>query len=316
LAENLSRYPVSYLITKLLQCSHAAVSPTQDLEKTMSVSAQDVKKLRDITGAGMMDCKKALAETNGDLEQAIDFLRKKGQKISDNRADRDANEGAVFVAQSADGKKGVLIELNCETDFVARNEDFQALGKAVAQQVLDKNLTSTDQLDQVEVDGKPLSAALLDAMTKIGEKIAVSKVEVLEAEKVVSYIHIGGRVGVLVGLTGTNGVSNIAEVGKDVAMQIAAMNPVAVGQHDVDAETVERERAIAIELMNKDPKNANKPEDIRAKILEGMVQKFYKERTLLNQEFVKDSSKSVDAYLKSNGKDLTVTAFKRVGLGA
>lgn len=277
---------------------------------TVQISASDVNKLRQQTGAGMMDCKKALIEANGDFQAAIDYLRKKGAKVAASRQDRDSNEGVVIAKTTADGKKGVIIELNCETDFVAKNADFIAFAERVAETAVNQAPSSLDALKQLEIDGVKIADLLLDQTGKIGEKIDVSKYETVEAEKVVPYIHGNYRLGVLVGLSAA--VDGVDEAGKDVAMQIAAMNPVAIDKSDVDSQTIERELEIAKEQIRAE----GKPEEMVEKIAQGKLNKFYKESTLLNQEFVKDSSKNIAQFLDGVSKGLTVTVFKRVQLGA
>lgn len=276
-----------------------------------AISAADVNKLRQMTGAGMMDCKKALTETGGDFEKAIDFLRKKGQKISMNRADRKASEGAVIALTTPDNKTGVIIELNCETDFVAKNDDFVKFATDIATQALSSKPSSLESLKQLQVGGAVIEQRLLDEMAKIGEKIDVSKYELLEGECVVAYIHSNNRMGVLVEL---NKASNeaITNAGKDVAMQIAALNPMSVDQSDLDKEVVARE----IEVGKEQARAEGKPEEMLEKIALGKLNKFYKEYTLLNQDFVKDGSKSVQKMLNDVESGLTVKRFKRVVLGA
>ncbi|PPL00822.1 translation elongation factor Ts [Parapedobacter indicus] len=277
---------------------------------TVQISASDVNKLRQQTGAGMMDCKKALIEANGNFEAAIDYLRKKGAKVAASRQDRDSNEGVVIAKTTLDGKKGVIIELNCETDFVAKNADFIAFGESIADVAVSQAPTSLEALKQLEINGVKITDLLLDQTGKIGEKIDVSKYETIEAEKVVAYIHGNYRLGVLVGLN--QAADGTDEAGKDVAMQIAAMNPVAIDKADVDSRTIERELEIAKEQIRAE----GKPEEMVEKIAQGKLNKFYKESTLLNQEFVKDSSKNIAQFLDSISKGLTVTVFKRVQLGA
>ncbi|MFB2119316.1 translation elongation factor Ts [Parapedobacter sp. 2B3] len=277
---------------------------------TVQISASDVNKLRQQTGAGMMDCKKALIEANGDFQAAIDYLRKKGAKVAASRQDRDSNEGVVIAKTTEDGKKGVIIELNCETDFVAKNADFIAFGEGIADAAVAHAPASLEELKQLEIGGVKIADLLLDQTGKIGEKIDVSTYETVEAEKVVAYIHGNFRLGVLVGLS--NAVEGAEEAGRDVAMQIAAMNPVAIDKNDVDARTIERELEIAKEQIRAE----GKPEEMVEKIAQGKLNKFYKESTLLNQEFVKDSSKNIAQFLDSVSKGLTVTVFKRVQLGA
>ncbi len=261
-----------------------------------------------------MDCKKALTEADGDFEGAVEILRKKGQKISEKRADREAAEGAAFLKLSDDQSTGAVILLNCETDFVARNEDFQDLGNQIADKALENKPADVDALKQMDLGGKSVEQALNDNVAKIGEKLDVSDYGTIEAEKVVSYLHMGGRVGVLVGFESTSGV-DLDTVGKDVAMQIAAMKPLALDQNSIDQATIDKEREIQLELMNQDPKNAKKPDDIKQKIINGKMQRFFKERTLLDQEFVKESKKSVSEYLAEHSKDLKVTGFKRIEVG-
>src|SRR5476651_936572 len=281
---------------------------------TITISASDVNKLRQQTGAGMMDCKKALTETNGDFEAAIDFLRKKGAKVAASRQDRESNEGVVIARTSADGKRGVIIELNCETDFVAKNAEFIAFANAIANEAVEHTPTTIDELNQLGIDvenSRPtIGEATINMTGKIGEKIGVSKYEVVEGEKVIAYIHGNFRLAVLVGLSAN--VAGADEAGKDVAMQIAAMNPVAIDKDGVDATTIERELEIAKEQIRAE----GKPEEMVEKISLGKLNKFYKDATLLNHEFVKDPSKSVAQFLSTVEKGLTVTAFKRVALGA
>jgi len=281
---------------------------------TLQISAADVNKLRQQTGAGMMDCKKALTETNGDFEAAIDYLRKKGAKVAASRQDRESNEGVVIARSSADGKRGVIIELNCETDFVAKNAEFIAFGNAIANVAIESEVTSVEELYNLTLDTETGTATIGDLVIektgKIGEKIGVSKFETITGEKVVAYIHGNFRLGVLVALsTDADGAD---EAGKDVSMQIAAMNPVAIDKDGVDATTVQREMEIAAEQIRAE----GKPEAMVEKIAAGKLNKFYKDSTLLNQEFVKDSSKSVAQFLNGVKPGLTVTAFKRVALGA
>ena len=277
---------------------------------TVQISAADVNKLRQQTGAGMMDCKKALTESNGDFEAAIDYLRKKGAKVAASRQDRESNEGVVIAKTTADGKRGIVIELNCETDFVAKNADFVAFANKIADLAIEKNPSSLDELTSLELDGAKLSDQILDQTGKIGEKVGVSKFETVSGEKVIAYIHGNYRLGVLVALSAN--VANADEAGKDVAMQIAAMSPVAIDKSDVDSRTIERELEIAKEQIRAE----GKPEEMVEKIAAGKLNKFYKDSTLLNQEFVKDGSKTVAQFLDSVNKGLTVTAFKRVQLGA
>lgn len=281
---------------------------------TVQISAADVNKLRQQTGAGMMDCKKALTETNGDFEAAIDFLRKKGAKVAASRQDRESNEGVVISRTSQDGKIGVVIELNCETDFVAKNAEFIAFANAIANEAVENKPATIEELYALSIDvdttRTTIGDAIIDKTGKIGEKIGVSKYEVVEGEKVIAYVHGNFRLGVLVALSAN--AAGADEAGKDVAMQIAAMNPVAIDKDGVDATTIERELEIAKEQIRAE----GKPEEMVEKISLGKLNKFYKDSTLLNQEFVKDPSKSVAQFLSTVEKGLTVTAFKRVALGA
>lgn len=277
---------------------------------TVQITAADVNKLRQQTGAGMMDCKKALTEANGDFEAAIDYLRKKGAKVAASRQDRESNEGVVIAKTTADGKRGVIVEFNCETDFVAKNADFVAFADSIADLAIEKNPASLEELLGLELNGEKLSDSIISQTGKIGEKVGVSKFETVTGEKVIAYIHGNYRLGVLVALSAVP--ANADEVGKDVAMQIAAMNPVAIDKADVDSKTVERELEIAKDVIRAE----GKPEEMVEKIAAGKLNKFYKDSTLLNQEFVKDSSKTVAQFLNDVEKGLTVTAFKRVQLGA
>ncbi len=276
-----------------------------------TISAADVNKLRTMTGAGMMDCKKALVEANGDFEAAIDFLRKKGQKISLNRADRAAKEGAVIALTSVDKKTGIVIELNCETDFVAKNEDFVKFAHEIANLALTEKPATLEALKALNINGLALEQRLLDEMGKTGEKMDVSKYEIVNGENVVPYIHAGNRMGVLVELNNAPSDKNIA-AGKDVAMQIAAMNPIALNEKEIPQETIDREIAVGKEQAIAE----GKPADMAEKIAQGRLNKFYKEYTLLNQEFVKDGSKTVAQMLSTEEANLTVKSFKRVALGA
>jgi elongation factor Ts len=277
---------------------------------TVKISAADVNKLRQQTGAGMMDCKKALTETNGDFEAAIDFLRKKGAKVAASRQDRESNEGVVIARTSEDFKTGVIIELNCETDFVAKNAEFIAFANEIADKAVEAKPASIEELYALEINGAKIGDAIIEKTGKIGEKIGVSKYEVVNGEKVVAYIHGNFRLGVLVALSAP--AAGADEAGKDVAMQIAAMNPIAVDKDGVDSSVIERELEIAKDVIRAE----GKPEEMVEKIAAGKLNKFYKDSTLLNQEFVKDSSKNVAQFLDSVEKGLTVTAFKRVALGA
>ena len=274
------------------------------------ITAQDVNKLRTMTGAGMMDCKKALTEAEGDFEKAIEILRKKGQKVSASRSDKDAKEGSVFVKTSSDNTVAVLIALNCETDFVAKNEEFQNLGKLIAETAFINQSENKDVLLATQVGDLSIGEKITELVGKIGEKLEVTEYVRMTGEAVVPYIHAGGKLGVLVSLKGVNG-ANVADAGKDVGMQIAAMNPVAVDEKSVDQTTIEKELEIAKAVIRAE----GKPESMIEKIAQGKLQKFFKDSTLVHQAFVKDSSKTVAQYLDSVSKGLGVAEFKRVSIG-
>ena len=275
----------------------------------MSITAADVNKLRQMTGAGMMDCKKALQETNGDFDGAVDFLRKKGTKIAASRADRDAKEGAIIAKVSADFKMGVIVQLSCETDFVAKNEDFVAFTHKLAETALAGKAADADALRAMPMDGLTVADKITEQVGKIGEKIDVVRYEIMEGDNIVPYIHAGNRLSVLVSLNHPHSEANFI-AGKDVAMQIAALNPIAVDKDQVDQTTIDREIAVGMEQARAE----GKPEAMLEKIAQGKLVKFYKDSTLLNQEFVKDSSKSISQMLDGIEKGLTVKNFKRISL--
>ena len=277
---------------------------------TVTITAADINKLRQTTGAGMMDCRKALTETNGDFEAAIDWLRKQGQKVAAKRSDREAKEGVVIAQTAANHQSGWIVCISCETDFVSKNADFVAFAQQIADAAVANNVASADELNEVVINGAKVADMINDKLAAIGEKIGVSRFERIDAPYVASYIHGANRMGVLVGFSET-----AEEAGKDVAMQIAAMNPLAVDADSISAETIERERAIVMETMKADPKMAGKPDEMIAKIAEGKLNAFFKEQTLLAQPFVKDASMSVGDYLKKAGSSIKVTGFKRVALG-
>lgn len=276
----------------------------------MAITAQEVNKLRQMTGAGMMDCKKALTEAEGDFDKAIDILRKKGQKVSASRADREATEGAVFVKTNDSNTEGILIALNCETDFVGKNEEFLALGSAILDAAFAHSPATKEELMKLKLGSLTIEEKITEMVGKIGEKIEVSEYVSLKGEAVVPYIHAGNKLGVLVALKNVNG-TDVQEAGKDVGMQIAAMNPVAVDSDGVDQTIIEKE----IEIGKEQALAEGKPENIVDKIAQGKLQKFFKDNTLLNQPFVKDNSLSVSKYLDSVNSGLTVTEFKRVSIG-
>lgn len=277
---------------------------------TATITAADINKLRQMTGAGMMDCRKALTETNGDFEAAIDWLRKQGQKVAAKRSDREAKEGVVIAKTTSDNKTGIVICVSCETDFVSKNADFVAFAQSIADAAVSNDVKSVDELNNVEINGAKVADLVNDKLAAIGEKIGITRFERITAPYVASYIHGANRIGVLVGMN-----KEAAEAGKDVAMQIAAMNPVAVDKDSVPADVVTREREIIMDLMRQDPKMAGKTDDMLSKIAEGKMNAFFKEQTLTAQPFVKDGGKSVGDHLKSVDADLKITEFKRVALG-
>jgi len=274
-----------------------------------TISATDVKNLREMTGAGMMDCKAALTEANGDVEKAIEILRLKGQKLSVKRADRDAKEGVVYALVSPDSKKGVVIRLSSETDFVAKNEDFINLAKEIAQIALDTFPAHLDDLLNKPYHNITIAEKVAEQVGVIGEKIELADYQHIEAPQVVSYIHMGYKAGVILGLN--KGEDKFRDAGRDVAMQVAAMKPVALDKDGVDASIIEKEIEIGKELARQE----GKPEDMLEKIAMGKLNKFFKDNTLLAQVFVKDNNVTVEGYLKSIDKELTVTSFKHVKLG-
>jgi elongation factor Ts len=274
---------------------------------TLTITAADVNKLRGLTGAGMMDCKKALMEANGDFEAAIDFLRKKGQKVAVNRSDRDAKEGVILAKTTTDGTRGVMVVLNCETDFVAKTSDFIDFTNAITDLALNEKPADIEALKQLQMNGLTVSDRLFDMIGKIGEKIDISRYEVIEAPVVIVYNHPGNKLASMVGLNNVSG----AAIGKDVAMQIAAMAPVAVDKDDVDATTIARE----IEIGKDQARQEGKPEEMLEKIAMGKLNKFYKENTLLNQSYIKEDNMTIRQLLEKTDKGLTVTSFKRIKLG-
>jgi elongation factor Ts len=277
---------------------------------SVTISASDVNKLRQATGAGMMDCRKALTETNNDFEAAIDWLRKQGQKVAAKRSDREAKEGVVLAKTTADNKTGYIVCISCETDFVSKNADFVAFAQSIADAAVENKVNSVEELNNVVINGAKVADLINDKLAAIGEKIEINKFEKVDAPYVASYIHGANRMGVLVAMS-----AEAAEAGKDIAMQIAAMNPLGVDSDSIPADVIARERAIVMETMQADPKMAGKPEEMVAKIAEGKLNAFFKENTLMAQAFVKDGGKSVAEYLKSVNADLNVTSFKRVALG-
>jgi elongation factor Ts len=275
----------------------------------MTVSATDVNKLRQHTGAGMMDCKKALEESNGDFDEAVSYLRKKGAKVSSKRADKEANEGRVEALTTEDRKTGVIIAANCETDFVAKNDDFTHFVKQAAQAALDHKPNDVEALKSATVDGTTVSTMLEDQMAKIGEKITLSTYHLLEGEYVEGYNHFGNQIGVLVAFNKSG--DHIVQPAQDIAMQIAAMGAMAVDRDGIPEDAVNQELEVAKEQIRQE----GKPDHLVDKIAQGKLNKFYKENTLLEQEFVKDSEKTVKDFLAEVDSDLKITDFRRIAIG-
>jgi len=273
----------------------------------MAISAADVSKLRKMTGAGMMDCKNALTESGGDFDKAVDIIRQKGQAIANKRADRDASEGVVLSKVSEDGKKGALFALNCETDFVAKNESFVALTQSILDLALASDAKTIDEVNELQLNGMSVKEVITEQIGVIGEKLEIPYFEVLNAETVVSYIHPGNKLATLVGL---NQANIDQQIGRDVAMQVAAMSPVSIDRDSVPKEVVERE----LEIAKEQSRLEGKPEEMIDKIAQGRLGKFFKESTLLDQVFVKDGKISIREYLQQTDKALTVTDFKRFSL--
>ena len=273
---------------------------------SVTITAADINKLRQTTGAGMLDCRKALTESNGDFEAAIDWLRKQGQKVAAKRSDREAKEGVVIAQTTADHKSGIVLCVSAETDFVSRNPEFVAFVQTIADAAITNNVQTAEELKAAKVGNETVADMINDKLASIGEKIELTRFERMDAPYVASYIHGANRMGVLVSFT-----KEAADAGKDVAMQIAAMNPLAVDESSISQETKDREKAIAIEMI----KAEGKPAEMAEKIADGKMNKFFKDNTLMHQAFVKDNSKSVADYLKSVDADLKVTDFKRVALG-
>lgn len=280
----------------------------------MSISAADVKQLRDQTGAGMMDCKKALTEAGGDFEKAIEILRKKGQKLSAKRADREAKEGVVIAKTSANKNKGIVVRLSCETDFVAKGDGFIELAESFADLALKEMPDTKEDLLSLEIDGMSVAAKIEEQTGVIGEKLELTDYAKIETAagngQVLPYIHMGYKAGVIVALNKEG--ADLEDAGRNVAMQIAAMNPISVDKDGVDPSLVEKEIEIGMEIARKE----GKPEQMLEKIAQGKLNKFFKENTLLNQAYVKASGKeSVQDYLKTVHPELTVTDFKHIRLG-
>jgi len=276
-----------------------------------TITASEVNKLRQISGAGMMDCKNALVESDGDIEKAIDILRKKGQKLALKRADRDANQGFVVAKTTEDKKFAAVIMLNCETDFVAKNQEFIDYANKIIDLTISAKPSSLEALLALSIDGRTISDGVTDLTGKTGEKMQLSHYDFVEAPLTYAYNHFGNRLAAILGLNKSD-VAGIEDVAKHVGMQIAAMAPVALDKDGVDAETIARE----IEVGKDQAREEGKPEEMLEKIAMGKLNKFYKENTLLNQEFINDSKVTIREYLQKTDKDLTVTAFHRLQLGA
>ncbi|MGI9527514.1 MAG: translation elongation factor Ts [Weeksellaceae bacterium] len=270
------------------------------------VSAKEVSKLRSTTGAGMMDCKKALVEAEGDFEKAIEILRKKGQKVAAKRADRETSEGAVIASTNSDNTKGVIVALGCETDFVAKNEDFLNLATKLSEHGL--NYSSKEEFLQSDFEGMTVEDKLTEQTGVIGEKLAIVSFETLEAPFVGSYIHNGNKIASMVGLSET--VDNAEEIAKNLSMQVAAMNPIALNEDQVDQEIIDKEIEIAKDTLRQE----GKPEEMLDKIAKGKLNKFFKDNTLVNQEYIMGDKQSVSDYLKESKDGLTIVGFKRFGL--
>ncbi len=277
----------------------------------VNITAADVNKLRQMTGAGMMDCKKALQECEGDFEKAIDNLRKKGQKVAAKRADRDANEGIVLAATTEDKTFAAVVMVSCETDFVGKTEEFRQFGRDLLAVGIKNKPKSVEELSALEVNGMVVSEKINEMLGKTGEKIQIAHFEFMEAPILFAYNHQGNRLATIIGLNKKE-VAGVAEIGHELAMQVAAMSPVAVDKENVSQEVIDRE----IEIGKDQARQEGKPEDMLEKIAVGKLNKFFKDSTLLNQDFVRDTKKTVRQYLSENDKDLTVTGFKRLMLGA
>lgn len=271
-----------------------------------TITASEVNQLRKQTGAGMMDCKNALQEADGDFEKAIDILRKKGQKVAAKRADREASEGCVLAATADDNRFGAIVSLNCETDFVAKNDSFVELTRSILSEAIAGRPATKEELLQMEVDGMKIEDKLTEQTGVIGEKLEIGAFESLEAPFVASYIHAGNKLATLVGLS-----VEAEEAGRNVAMQAAAMNPVALSRDEVSQDIVDRELEVGKDMARQE----GKPEEMLEKIAGGRLNKFFKESTLLEQDYIRDNKLSVTKYLTSVNKGLSATAFRRVGLG-
>ena len=276
----------------------------------VNISAKDVNELRKKTGSGMMDCKKALVEAEGDFQKAIDILRKKGQKVSVARSNRETSEGVVLCKLNSDESQASILSFTCETDFVAKNEDFQSLAQDIMEVAFENNLESIDEVLASEINGSTIDQLIVEMVGKIGEKIKILDFQIMSGEKIVPYIHAGSKLGVLVSLNNTANTDYVT-AGKDIAMQIAAMNPIALDRDQVDQSVVEKE----IEIGKEQARKEGKPEQIIEKIAQGKLQKFFKENTLLSQSFVKDNSLTIKSYLATFSPELSIESFIRISIG-
>ena len=276
----------------------------------VNISAKDVNELRKKTGSGMMDCKKALVEAEGDFQKAIDILRKKGQKVSVARSNRETSEGLVLCKLNSDESQASILSFTCETDFVAKNEDFQSLAQDIMEVAFENNLESIDEILASEINGSTIEQLILEMVGKIGEKIKISDFQIMSGEKIVPYIHAGSKLGVLVSLNNTANTDYVT-AGKDIAMQIAAMNPIALDRDQVNQSVVEKE----IEIGKEQARKEGKPDQIIEKIAQGKLQKFFKENTLLSQLFVKDNSLTIKSYLATFSQELSIESFIRISIG-
>lgn len=273
-----------------------------------NITAADVNKLRKMTGAGMMDCKKALVESDGDFDKAVDILRKKGQKVANKRADKEANEGIVIAKTTSDHKFGSVVKISCETDFVAKNEEFVRFANDVISKVLERKPKGMDELKSLQLNGQTIEQALTELVGKTGEKMELDGFEFIEAESVSAYNHMGNKLATIIGLS----KSGTDDAGHQLAMQVAAMNPVAVDRDDVPEEIINKELEIGMDQARQE----GKPENLLEKIARGKLNKFFKESTLVNQDFVRDSKITVGQFLKNTDPELKITSFKRLMLGS
>ncbi len=277
----------------------------------VNIKAAEVNNLRKMTGAGMMDCKKALIESDGDVEKAIDILRKKGQKIATKRADRAASEGVVLAGTNDAGDYAAIVMVNCETDFVAKNQNFIDFTNSILELAIAKTPKTLEELNGLDLNGRSVEENMSDQMGKIGESIKLGAYEFIESAEVFAYNHQGNRLATALGLNMTDG-ENISQVGHELAMQVAAMNPVAVDKNDVEQSVIDKE----IEIGKDQARQEGKAEDMLDKIAMGKLNKFLKDNTLMNQVFIREGKKIVRDYLAETNKDLSITGFKRLMLGA